>query len=86
MALSGTAALRKFTVPSGPMVNIAARSGIWLMFSPGATLRGLDAYDKPSARDTAARLQKLEKDRRQKEIDAAITSGVVTVGIEPKKH
>jgi hypothetical protein len=60
---------------------------LWLMFSPGATLRGLDQYDQASARDTAARLAKLEKVRRQKEIDAAIASGVVTVGIEPaKKH
>jgi hypothetical protein len=60
---------------------------LWLMFSPGANLKGLDAYDKASARDTAARLQKLEQAKRQKEIDAAIASGVVTVGIAPaKKH
>ncbi len=38
----------------------------WLMFSPNATLRGLDAYDSASAKDTAARLSKLEKARRQK--------------------
>jgi hypothetical protein len=56
------------------------------MFSPGANLRGLDQFDQASARDTAARLSKLEKARRQKEIDAAVASGVVIVGIAPPKH
>jgi hypothetical protein len=59
---------------------------LWLMFSPGATLRGLDQFDQASSRDTAARLSKIEKARRQKEIDAAVASGVVIVGISPPKH
>ena len=59
---------------------------LWLMFSPGATLRGLAQFDQASSRDNAARLSKLEKARRQKEIDDAVASGVVIVGIAPAKH
>jgi hypothetical protein len=58
---------------------------LWLMFSP-APLRGLDKFDVAAAKDSAATLAKLEKARRKKEIDAAEASGVVTVGIVPRKH
>jgi hypothetical protein len=58
---------------------------LWLMFSP-APLKGLDKFDVAAAKDGSASLAKLEKARRQKEIDAAVASGVVTVGIAPAKH
>ena len=58
---------------------------LWLMFSP-APLKGLDKFDQASAKDQADSLAKLEKARRQKEIAAAVASGVVTVGIAPAKH
>ena len=59
---------------------------LWLMFSPGAALTGLDQFDTASAKDQANILAKAEKARRQKEIDAAVASGVVTVGIAPARH
>jgi hypothetical protein len=58
---------------------------LWLMFTP-APLKGLDNFDTASAKDQQATLAKLEKARRQKEIDAAVASGVVTVGIAPARH
>ena len=59
---------------------------LWLMFSPGAALTGLDQFDTASAKDHQATIERLEKARRQREIDAAVASGVVTVGIAPRKH
>jgi hypothetical protein len=58
---------------------------LWLMFSP-APLKGLDKFDQASAKDVAATLAKAEKARRLKEIQADEASGVVTVGIAPRKH
>ena len=54
-----------------------------LMFAP-APLKGLDKFDAVAARDREATTAKLEKARRQKEIDDAVASGEVTVGIAPK--
>ena len=56
-----------------------------LMFAP-APLKGLDKFDKVAAHDREATIAKLEKARRQKEIDDAVASGVVTVGIAPARH
>jgi len=58
---------------------------LWLMFSP-APLKGLDKFDQVAAHDREATIAKLEKARRQKEIDDAVASGVVTVGIAPARH
>ncbi len=58
---------------------------LWLMLSP-APLKGLDKFDTAAAKDSAATLAKAEKARRQKAIDDAVASGVVTVGIAPARH
>ena len=58
---------------------------LWLLLSP-APLKGLDKFDQVANKTRQDIIAKAEKARRQKEIDPAIASGVVTVGIEPKKH
>jgi hypothetical protein len=56
-----------------------------LLFGPN-TLAGLEKTDRVLNRIRDDNIAKAEKALRQREIDEAESSGVVTVGIAPKKH
>jgi len=55
-----------------------------LLFGPN-TLEGLEKTDQVLNRIEKENIAKAEKAARQREIDAAVASGVVTVGIAPAK-
>jgi hypothetical protein len=55
-----------------------------LMFGP-SPLKGLDKFDAVADKIKADIVAKAEKENRQKAIEAAEASGVVTVGIAPRK-
>ena len=54
----------------------------WVLSNP---LKGLDKTDQVLTRIDKERTEKAEKLLRQRDIDAAEATGVVTVGIAPKK-
>ena len=55
---------------------------LWLALSP-APLKGLDKFDAVANKERDKNIAKAEKAQRQQEIDAAVASGVVDVGIAP---
>ncbi len=57
---------------------------LFLVFTP-APLKGLDKFSEAADRTRAQELARQEKVIRQREIDAAVKSGVITVGIAPSK-
>ncbi len=57
---------------------------LYLMFTPSPT-KGLDKFSEAADRAMAQELAKRSKDAKRQEIDAAVKSGVVTVGIIPPK-
>ena len=58
---------------------------LWLMLSP-APLKGIDKFDKVADKVRQEQIDKAEKIKRQKEIEAAEATGVVTVGLSRPKH
>jgi hypothetical protein len=56
-----------------------------LMFGP-SPLKGIEKFDAVADKIKADIIAKAEKENRQKAIDAAVATGVVDVGIPPKKH
>ncbi len=57
---------------------------LFLIFGP-SPLAGLEKFDAAADKAMAQEVAKRQKTRRQQEIDAAVKSGVVTVGILPAK-
>jgi len=55
-----------------------------LMFGP-SPLKGIEKFDVVADKIKTDIVAKAEKENRQKEIDAAVASGVVEVGITPPK-
>jgi hypothetical protein len=55
-----------------------------LMFGP-SPLKGIEKFDVVADKIKSDIVAKAEKENRQKEIDAAVASGVVDVGIAPPK-
>jgi hypothetical protein len=55
-----------------------------LMFGP-SPLKGIEKFDVVADKIKGDIVAKAERENRQKEIDAAVASGVVEVGITPPK-